>query len=212
MPADGPDGPENASSQSVAAGAPPGRLTEALLGVPVRWTITVQPVILFSIRLLAPGYVGVFPALHWRRLLIAAGHPAGVCRILRYLFRRHELIPLIFGAEMLGHGGPGMQRYGGRSALAGRGQSASPSPSSVPPCDAPGDRPLAGPGHGVRRALGHVTGQIAENVLVVGSSDSGPAGQSGPVPLRVTLGRLARPDRQAMARTRLVVLAPAAAG
>ena len=176
MPADGPDGPENASSQSVAAGAPPGRLTEALLGVPVRWTITVQPVILFSIRLLAPGYVRVFPALHRRRRLILAGQPTGVCRILRYLFRRHELIPLTFGAEMLGHGGSRSAALWRAMPSLAVGRLSSPSPSSVPACDAPGDRPLSRPGRGVRLALGHVTGQIAKSLLVVGSSDSAAAG------------------------------------
>jgi hypothetical protein len=58
----------------------------------VRRTITVQPVVLVWLRLLTPGYVGVFPALHRQRLSTLAAGLAGVGRLLRSLMQRHEII------------------------------------------------------------------------------------------------------------------------
>jgi hypothetical protein len=71
----------------------------------VRRAIAVQPVVLVWLRPLAPGYVGVFPALRRQRLLILAIRRAGVGRLLRRLIRRHKvIIPYrILGAEAFGH-------------------------------------------------------------------------------------------------------------
>ena len=70
----------------------------------MRRTITVKPVVIVWLRLLAPGCVGVFPALRRQRLLTLAARRAGVGRILRYLIRRHKLIVAshIFGADPFG--------------------------------------------------------------------------------------------------------------
>jgi len=74
----------------------------------MRRTITVQPVLLVGLRLLAPPYVGVFPALNRERLLILAARQAGVGRILLYSIRRHRLVisSHIFGAETFGYADP----------------------------------------------------------------------------------------------------------
>lgn len=70
----------------------------------MRRPVTMKPVVLVWLGPLAPGNIGVFPALLRHRLLILLVRRTGVGRLLRCLAWRHRaIIPLTSSAVVVGH-------------------------------------------------------------------------------------------------------------